>query len=427
MPEPAADIPAIIDAAIAGSAPGRALVPAIGKDTMSPLREAAVLAVGKGASGMMRAWLDDLGFRPERALMIHPRMTANPALSAHAGLTLLESDHPLPTERSLAAGYAAMELASACAREQRPLVALLSGGASALMSLPHPGLTIAEISACTGDLLRAGATIREINTVRAHCDQVKAGGLALAAAPAPVHAYIVSDVIGDHLPSIGSGPTVAPDSTASGALEVLREYRLDRTHKAIAAHLRIGSLSAQVGDSEAFSHVRATIIANNATAVAAAADRARSLGYVVAPTRSDVIGEARDVAFDFVSAVRRARARAGDQPSALIWGGETTVTVRGAGRGGRNQEAALAAAIAIDGDDSLTIAAFATDGVDGPTDAAGAVVTGRTTSEARRAGHDPEEYLRNNDAHGFFARVGGQMRPGPTGTNVNDVWIGLAH
>lgn len=431
MGQPRQHISAILAAALAAAEPRRALVSAARPDDPDGLLLGGpVLAVGKAAPAMLTGWITNLGARPPRALVIQPAVAPDHALSAFPYVTIIESDHPFPTERSVAAGHAALETAQRCSLESRPLVVLLSGGASSLMVLPHPGLTVPDLAACTRDLLLAGASIRQINTVRAHCDRVKAGGIALAAAPSHVRTFILSDVIGDHLPSIGSGPTVRPDTTPLEALDILREFEIDRKHTAIAAHLRMlaSRSGATAGHTAAeFAHARASVIANNAVAVAAAAEEARGLGYAVASARSDVTGESRDAAFDFVSELRRARARSAGHPVAIIWGGETTVAVRGAGVGGRNQEAALAAAIAIDNDRSLAIATFATDGIDGPTDAAGAIVSGHTAGDARRAGADPEDALRNNDSHGFFSKVGGLLKPGPTGTNVNDLWIGLAN
>ncbi|MFN7022116.1 MAG: glycerate kinase [Phycisphaerales bacterium] len=430
MGQPRQHISAIIAAAVSAADPRRALALAARRDKPESLLQAPVLAVGKAASAMLTGWITDLYARPPRAVVIHPPADPGLPISAIPSVTIIESDHPLPTERSVAAGRAALEFAQRCSLESRPLVVLLSGGASSLMVLPHAGLTVADIAACTRDLLLAGASIRQINTVRTRCDRVKAGGIALAAAPSHVRTYILSDVIGDHLPSIGSGPTVMPDTSPLEALDTLREFGLDRRHAAIAAHLRLlasrSGVDAQHTAAD-FAHTRASVIANNAIAVCAAAEEARSLGYAVASASSDVTGESRDAVFDFVSQLRRARARSAGHPVAIIWGGETTVTVRGSGVGGRNQEAALAAAIAIDNDRSLTVATFATDGIDGPTDAAGAVVSGHTAGDARRAGVDPEDALRSNDSHGFFSKVGGLLKPGPTGTNVNDLWVGLAN
>jgi glycerate-2-kinase len=174
--------------------------------------------------------------------------------------------------------------------------------------------------------------------------------------------------------------------------------------------------------------VEHAIIADNAAAVAAAAGRLTELGFTVAAPVTGVVGEARDRAFEFVAAARTARARAGSPgPVALVWGGETVVTVKGNGRGGRNLEAALAAAIMLDGEPAMTVATFATDGVDGAADAAGAIVDGRTAALARRGGRDPEAFLAANDSLGFFEGGHELLAPGPTGTNVNDVWIALAY
>jgi hydroxypyruvate reductase len=338
---------------------------------------------------------------------------------------VIESDHPLPTERSVDAGQAALDVAERARRERMPLVVLLSGGASALMCVPEAGLTVDDLRACTEALLRAGATIDELNAVRAHCDVVKGGRLAAAAAPSPVVTLILSDVIGDRLDVIGSGPTVAPGASPAEALAVLKRRKVERACRAVASHLRLRA--AKPVEPPDCSRSTCRVVANNQTAVDAAAVCIRGLGFEVAEARSGVAGEARDAAFALVGAVRQARSRAKGRPVAVVWGGETTVSVKGKGRGGRNLEAALAAAIAMDGDASLVIATFATDGVDGTSDAAGAVVSGRTASLARRGGADPEDYLARSDSHAFFETAGGMLRPGPTGTNVNDVWVGLGY
>jgi hydroxypyruvate reductase len=234
-------------------------------------------------------------------------------------------------------------------------------------------------------------------------------------------------VIGDRLDIIGSGPTVPPVASATEALAVLKRRKVEKTCRAAASHLRLRA--AKSLDPPDCSHAKCRVIANNQTAVDAAGACAQGLGFEVGESTSGITGEARDAAFGLVGAIRRVRANAAGRPTAVIWGGETIVTVRGKGRGGRSLEAALAAAIAIDGDATLVIATFATDGIDGASDAAGAVIDGRTAAMARRAGVDPEACLSDSDSHVFFERSGGGafLRPGPTGTNVNDLWIALAY
>lgn len=390
----------------------------------------ALAAVGKAAPAMAAGAIRAARERPEFGLVVTPPGLAIDRVVADSGVDVIESDHPLPSERSVDAGQAALDVAERCRRERVPLVVLLSGGASSLMCVPEAGLTLDDLRTCTDALLRAGASIDELNAVRARCDLVKGGRLAGAAAPAAVAALVLSDVIGDRLDVIASGPTVPPTASAKDALSVLKRRKVEKACRAVASHLRLRAAKPLEGPD--CSHATARVIANNLAAVEAAGACARGLGFGVVEARGGVTGESRDAMFGFVGAARRARARAAGRPSAVVWGGETTVSVKGDGRGGRNLEGALAAAIAIDGDPSLVVATFATDGVDGSSDAAGAVVDGRTAALARRAGVDPEERLNHNDSHGFFEACGGGsggalLRTGPTGTNVNDLWIALAY
>lgn len=387
----------------------------------------ALLSVGKAAPAMAAGALRAAKAHPAFGLVIAPAgLTLDPKI-AESGIDAIQSDHPLPTERSVDAGQAALDVAERCRREGTPLVVLLSGGASSLMCVPEAGLSVDDLRDCTAALLRAGASIDELNAVRAHCDLVKGGRLAAAAAPAPVATLAISDVIGDRPDVIGSGPTTPPQSSARDALAVLKRKKVEKSCRAVASHLRLRA--AKPLESPDCSHATGRVIASNQTAVDAAAASARELGFNVGEARSGIVGESRDAAFALVGAARRVRAKSTGHPTALIWGGETTVTVKGKGRGGRNLEAALAAAIAIDGDPTLAIVTFATDGVDGSSDAAGAAVDGRTAALARRAGVDPEQRLADSDSHGFFEACGGGafLKPGPTGTNVNDLWIALAY
>lgn len=440
-------IDALIAAALAAAAPGPSLLAAwTSAASTIPDRGFGLVAVGKASISMARALVDQGNVRPAFGVIITPPDLDTAGLAALPNVQVLIADHPLPTERSLAAGHAALSVANRCRLDRLPLVVLLSGGTSSLMCLPQPGLELEDLRKLTNAMLRAGATIDQLNTIRAHCDSTKAGNLALTASPSPVQAYILSDVIGDKLHIIGSGPTVAPVATAIDALAILKKLRLTRSCSTIAAHLRLAAANPVIHDPSLWSHTRATIIANNLSAIDAAATEARSLGFEIGEIKTGIDGEARDAAFAFVGAIRRARARSSGPPTAVIWGGETTVRIRtpakgasrGKGRaskttevqtarGGRNQEAALAAAIAIDGDPSIIIATFATDGIDGPTTAAGATVDGRTAAEARQSGLDPEDCLLANDSNTFFAKRAGLITTGPTGTNVNDLWIGLAY
>jgi hydroxypyruvate reductase len=327
-----------------------------------------------------------------------------------------------------AAGFVADARADFLRTGGPTLVLLLSGGASALMTLPADGVSLGDCRAVTNTLLRAGAPIADLNAVRKHLEALKGGGLARAAAPMPVFTMILSDVIGDDLSSIGSGPTCADPTTFADALAILERYHaLDAAPRATAC-LRGGAAGARQETVKphdpVLRGVQHRIIANNRTALDGVVHRAQDLGYHVVQATDGVTGEAREVgrrlakqAVDLQHALTR--------PFALVLGGETTVTVRGDGLGGRNQEFALAAAIEIAGKGHIVIASFSTDGIDGPTDAAGAVATSSSVSDAAARGVDAAAALARNDSYRFFQAAGGLIRTGPTGTNVNDIAIAL--
>lgn len=385
----------------------------------------ALIAIGKAAAGMMRGALDSAAGRPLRGLAIGPEGTAE-RLGFAEGVAVIESDHPTPSGRSAAAGSAALEFAARSAIDGAPLVALISGGASSLACVPEAGLGINDLARLSRALSHAGTPIEQLNLVRALCDRLKGGGLADAAGEAEVVTYILSDIVGGRADLVGSGPTTGHRGSPAEALSVLKRADVEEQCAAVAAHLRL--LASTAEPARAPSRERPMIvIGSNRTSLEAAADAAKAQGFRVVEVRDGVTGEARETAFDFVAALRRHRRANAAQPVAVLWGGETTVTVRGGGRGGRNLEAALAAAITLDGEQGAVVATLATDGIDGSSDLAGAIVTGRTAEMARRTGSDPEDFLARNDSHGFFQRVGGGVTLGPTGTNVNDIWIGLVY
>jgi hydroxypyruvate reductase len=292
-------------------------------------------------------------------------------------------------------------------------------------------------------LLRCGAAIHEINAVRAQLSQLKGGGLARLARPARVLALILTDVIGNRLDIIASGPTAPAASTPQDALAVIEKYDLrDHLPAAVLRHLESASsqdrprASAPLGPLRHLESVPSVdpppvenrLIASNRLACEAARLAARDLGFEAVFCGDDWQGEARRVGGRFAQIVMRSAREPGRPPAlCFIAGGESTVAVRGPGKGGRNQEAALAAALAIAGAPNVVIAAFATDGVDGPTDAAGAVVTGDTIARARALGLDPKKHLDDNGSYPFFAALGDLIVTGPTGTNVNDLLFGLAY
>jgi hydroxypyruvate reductase len=295
------------------------------------------------------------------------------------------------------------------------------------------GVTLNDKRRLTNAMLRSGATINEINVVRKHISRIKGGGLARLASPATVVSLVLSDVLGDPLDVIASGPTVPDTSTYVEAWEILERYDLiPDLPPAIAQHLQEG-LAGRVPETPkpgdpAFDTVQNVIVASNAHAVAAAVEQARRDGLNTLLLSTFIEGEARVVARVF-SAIGRQIQRTNQpipRPAVIIAGGETTVTVKGQGRGGRNQEFALAAAIHLDGVDDVTIMAFATDGTDGPTSAAGAIVDGSTVGRARALGLDPRQCLADNDSHTFFQKLGDLLVTGPTNTNVDDLYVIIA-
>ncbi|MFQ6053215.1 MAG: glycerate kinase [Candidatus Bathyarchaeia archaeon] len=338
------------------------------------------------------------------------------------------ASHPIPDERGVQGTGRMLSLAEE-AGEGDLVVVLISGGGSALMTYPAEGVSLGEVQGLTDMLLRSGATINELNAVRKHLSRVKGGQLAKRASPATVVSLILSDVVGDPLDVIASGPT-APDRSRFGdAMEVLRRYGLwEEAAPSIRRRLEAGVEGAveetpKPGD-EAFGKVFNVVVASNLTAAMAAVEAAANLGYNELLLSTRVEGEARHVGTVFAGIAGEIAAsdHPVSKPAAVVAGGETTVSVTGSGLGGRNQELALSAAMRIEGLDAV-IVALATDGVDGPTDAAGAIVDGRTLSRARALGISPLEALGNNDSYGFFSVLGDAILTGPTGTNVNDLAV----
>jgi glycerate 2-kinase len=344
---------------------------------------------------------------------------------------LLEAGHPVPDERGAAAAREILALADSAGVHDLVLV-LVSGGGSALIPAPAPPITLADKQALTRLLLAAGATINQLNAVRKHCSLVKGGQLARAAAPARVEALLLSDVVGDPLDVIASGPTTPDVSTFAEALGILGRFDLrERAPRSIVERLEQGTRgevpeTPKPGD-PIFARVTNRVIGNNALVVDAAAARARALGFTPHVLTRAYEGEAREAAAQLVERAGDIRAGRGpvSPPACLIAGGETTVTVRGPGQGGRCQELALAAALAMDGQRDIAVLAAGTDGTDGPTDAAGAIVDGDSAGRARARGLDPEARLADNDSYPVLAALGDLLTTGPTNTNLLDLYLVL--
>jgi glycerate-2-kinase len=406
----------------AGSALRRAVVVAGGRLELDgePVGDAArlaVLAVGKAAGPMAAALEEVAGERIAGGIVVTKVGHGVPLRQ----LALREAAHPVPDARSLAAGREAL----AWVAELRPedvLVVLLSGGASSLLSCPAAGLSLAELAETTRLLLAGGADIEQTNAVRKHLSALAGGQLARLASARRIHVLVVSDVPGDRLDVIGSGP-FAPDPTSYGdALAALSARGIaERVPPRVREHLAAGARGERAetpkpGDA-AFARVRHRILATNRTALDAVCAAARRSGL-----RTRVLpalrGEARQAG---ARLARQAEALRGEAPLLGVAGGETAVTVVGRGRGGRSQELALAAAIALEGRAPTALLAGGTDGSDGPTEAAGAFADEGTLERARRRGLDAGAALDDNDSHGFFAALGELLVTGPTRTNVMDL------
>jgi glycerate 2-kinase len=386
-----------------------------------------VLAVGKAAAPMARALEAVAGDRVAEGLVVTKAGHGVPLRH----MALREAGHPVPDARSEAAGRAALALA-ARTRPGDVLLVLLSGGASALLSAPLPGMSLADVSAATDALLRAGAEIGELNTVRRHLLAVAGGRLAGAARAHRIEVLAASDVPGDDPAALASGPCAPDPSRYRDALEVVwRRGVAQSLPPAVLAHLEAGAAgsreeSLEPGD-PVLARVVTTLLVRNADALEGAAEAARAWGARPILVTGSLQGEARRAGRRLGGLARALAQGPGDPPRVLLAGGETAVTVRGRGRGGRSQELALAAACVLDGAAAVTLLAAGTDGSDGLTEAAGAFADGATVARAARLGRDAAASLEDNDSHGFFAAEGGLFVTGPTGTNVMDLvlaWIG---
>jgi glycerate 2-kinase len=386
-----------------------------------------VVGAGKAGAGMAAAVEALLGARIADGWVNVQRgyEPAHPLERIHVH----SAGHPLPDEAGVAGTGRILDLLHGLGAGDLVLV-LLSGGASALLVRPAAGVTLDELQPLTDALLRSGATIQEINAVRKHVSQVKGGRLArhIVQGGAQAAVFILSDVVGNPLDVIGSGPC-APDPTTFGdAWQVLERYGLlDRLPGPVLDCLERG-LRGEVEETPKpgdplFERVQSVIVGDNRAAARAAVERARALGLHALLLTTYLEGEARHVG-QVLAALAKEEVRYGQplpRPACLVLGGESTVTLRGAGKGGRNQEVALAAALSLDGWDDAMVVTLATDGTDGPTDAAGAIATGETAGRARARGLDPAAHLSRHDSYSLFSALGDLILTGPTGTNVNDL------
>lgn len=371
-----------------------------------------VVGAGKASRGMAQALARLLGRRLSGGHVNVP--DGNDAPVRH--VTLQASSHPVPDARGEEGARRILEIAQSAGPSDL-LLCVISGGASALLPSPSPPLTLEQKQEITRKLLASGATIHELNTVRKHLSGMKGGQLAAAAAPATLVTLILSDVTGDDLATIGSGPTVPDPSTVEDARRILDRYGIPEPPGALHETPKPGD--------PVFSRVQNLVIGSNRLALDAAARRAKELGYRTLLLSSFIEGETREVAKVHAAIAKEilANGRPLHRPACILSGGETTVTIRGSGKGGRNQEFVLAAALALEGFTPAVIFSGGTDGIDGPTDAAGAYVDSSTLTRARGLHLDPQKYLDDNDSYHFFEPLGALIKTGPTGTNVMDVRI----
>lgn len=415
MPE-AADprqlLRAMFVAAIAAAQPARCLPPHL---PGPPKGRTIVIGAGKASAAMARA-LEDHWDAPVEGLVVTRYGYAVPCRR----IEIVEAAHPVPDAAGLAAAARIVDAVRGLSADDL-VIALISGGGSALLALPAAGITLDDKQAVNRALLASGATIREMNCVRRHLSAIKGGRLGAACHPARVVTLLMSDVPGDDPTDIASGPTVADPTTCADALDVVRRHGIalpDHVHRVLES----GAGESVKPDDARLAHGDVRLIATPQLALEAAARIARDAGVAAVILGDAIEGEARDVGTVMAGIARQVAARGEPfaPPCVLISGGETTVTVRGRGRGGRNVEFLLALAIALDGRRGVFALAGDTDGVDGQEEIAGAFVTPDTLARAWTAGLRPKERLADNDGHGFFGALGDAVVTGPTLTNVND-------
>lgn len=386
-----------------------------------------VIGVGKASVSMGRALEHLLGNRITAGIINTKYGHAEPLNR----IKVNECGHPIPDEAGVRGTAEIIRLLND-ADERTLILCVISGGGSALSPAPVKGISLTEKRQTTQLLLNCGATIHEINAIRKHLSRFKGGHLTRIAYPAQVVALLLSDVVGDQLSVIASGPAVPDPTTFQDSLAILKKYELtDALPRSVREHLQAGAQgeieeTPKPGD-PIFARCQNVIIGNNRQAVTAAATKAQQLGYQPLLLSSLIEGETREVA-KVHAAIAKEIAASGhpvQRPGCVISGGETTVTIRGTGKGGRNQEFVLAGALDIEDMEDVVLFSAGTDGTDGPTDAAGAIADGSTVSRARELGLSAEDFLRDNDSYHFFERIGDLVITGPTGTNVMDVRLVL--
>lgn len=383
-----------------------------------------ILGAGKGAGLLAQGLETVLGERVTGGVVALPR-----GQQLHLKrVRSVQAEHPLPGSGSLLAAEQMMSLLTE--KTDTDLICFcLTGGASSLLVSPVPGLSLADKLEVNRQLIACGADIGAINTIRKHLSRLKGGGLARLVFPSPLISFILSDVVGDDLSTIGSGPTVPDPTTFRDAWRLLHAFAiLDKIPAAARTYLQEGCAglhqeTPKPGD-EIFTHVSNILIGSNRIALEAAATKAKLLGFIPQVVDSPLRGDTAEAARQFSHTMQKVLA-SNETPVCLLAGGETTVRVTGSGKGGRNQEFALVVAQTLQQDTRWALLSAGTDGIDGPTDAAGAFVDGHSIKRAREKGFDPQKTLNMNDSYSFFAALGELFCPGQTGTNVMDIKIAL--
>ena len=409
----------MFDAAVAAAQPAVALPAHLPEP---PKGKTLVIGAGKASAAMAKA-LEDCWPGPKDQFGGLVVTRYGYAVECQ-NIEIVEAAHPVPDAAGERAARRILELVQGISADDL-VICLISGGGSSLLSLPAPGLTLADKQAVNKALLKSGATIHEMNCVRKHLSAVKGGRLAAACAPARVVSLLISDVPGDDPDVIASGPTVPDPTTFADALGILEKYRLDQPGAipaSVLEHLQGGEEETPKPDDPRLAHIETRMIAAPQLSLEAAARVAQEHGYTPLILGDSLEGEARDVALVHAGIAKQV-VRHGQPvkaPCVLLSGGETTVTVRGKGRGGRNAEFALALAVALQGQERVYAIACDTDGIDGTEDNAGAVVTPTTLARAETQSLNAKKYLANNDGYSFFQALGDLVISGPTLTNVND-------
>jgi hydroxypyruvate reductase len=411
-PETREFLTGLFDAAVAAADPRLAL-----KDALPdrPKGRTVVIGAGKGAAQLAAAF-EQLWDGPVSGVVVTRYGYGAPCTQ----IRVIEAAHPVPDEAGLAATEALFQAVSGLGPDDL-VVALICGGGSALLPAPPKGLTLADEQALNAALLASGAPIGVMNAIRKHASEIKGGRLAAAAAPARVVSLIVSDVPGDDPAQVASGPTVPDAVTVADALAMIESRNIDIPQR-VMAHLRSSNAAAPAPGDAVFAGHQVRVIASAGLSLDAAAAQAEAAGIPAVILSDAIEGEARDVALVHAGIAREviARNRPFRAPVVILSGGETTVTLRGKGKGGRNTEFLLSLLTALDGISGVAAMAADTDGIDGSEENAGAFGDGQSAARLRAAGIDPVDALARNDAWSAFDAIGDLFSPGPTGTNVND-------